>query len=442
MGYKYGQRKKRGFRARALRILTLVVVFVLGAVASAAILLHLNDAYSLTGVDMSKHGELAAKITAEKESTTPQARASNSKKTPGKTKGTSTTADAVAEGVRLADCGTLGPIRAGLADSGVPQLRQLAEYEQVCDGAAVARASFFVGMPADATAANSEAAWVAGVLQEFSRRGIAPLVFLEPVTASGTVNFTDYRNGAYDTALDAYFKALQSNGVTDAMMGTWVPFPEANIPVWKNVNASDFAANVTKTVQIQKKYFPGSRAAILLESKTYPSGTSWEGGKFVSLLPYVQDIPDGLIDSFGLQGFAWPPTSEGDTPILDPKVFLRVDLAAEAARNLGATELWLNTGTFAKSYVVSRTKPFTLSPAERQTVLNGIVNQAKAAKAAGFSTAVHLFAEDKSALSEGIDWSYWPKGQAASSAATGVFKTFVHDLRAIDVPLWLFDSAP
>src|SRR5262249_755166 len=150
-----------------------------------------------------------------------------------------------------------------------------------------------------------------------------------------------------------------------------------------------------------------SKAAVMLESKTYPSATSWSGGKYISLLPYVQSIPKGLIDSFGLQGFAWPPTSPNEAPQLDATQFLRIDLAAQAANSLGVNEIWFNTGVFGTSYVLGKNKPYTLSAQQRQAVLDAIVAQAKTLKGQGFSVKVHMFTKDKSNVGEAIDWSFW-----------------------------------
>jgi hypothetical protein len=364
-----------------------------------------------------------------------------SKKDASKVKGATTTLDGlkVAADVRLSTaCGSSTPKRAGLSSSGISQLKKLAEYEEVCGNAFANRISFFVGMAKDTAGAKEEADWVAGVLKEISSKGLSPIVFMEPAVNGETINFASFKGGTYDAALDAYFAALKANGITDAMMGTWVPFPESNIPVWNNTNPGDFSANVTKTVQAQKKHFPGSKAAVLLQTMTY-ADASWEKGAYVSLKPYVQGIPKGLVDSFGMQGFPWPPTDPTDTAQLDPKKFLRTDFAKEAADVLGAKEVWFNTGTFAKSLLLA--KPYTLTPQQRQAILDSILGQAKVLKGQGFSVAVHMFNEDKSGTDEKIDWSYWAKGKAGESLHTPVFKTFVSDAAGAGIPIWIFDSS-
>lgn len=345
--------------------------------------------------------------------------------------------------LRIRDCGGGGPKRQGLERSTISQLRKTAEYETVCGGQITKRVSFFVPMPMTVAEGKQQGQDVARMLKEFSQYGISPLVFLEPTRAAGgVVDINTYRQGGYDSALDTYFATIKAAGVTDSQMGLWNPLPEWNIPVWGDTNATAFGTLVTRTVKLQKKYFPGSKASILLESKTYPSGSSWQNGKYVSLLPYVRNIPDGLIDSFGLQGFPWGAMSKLDITVLEPAVYLRTDLAVEAATQLGASEIWFNTGTFYTFEKGTGMPRVTLEPKQRQQILDNVLLQAKTVKAAGFKTAVHLFARDKSATEEKIDWSYWKPGQMNDSPATPVLKTFVAESRTAGVPLWLYDNNP
>ena len=152
----------------------------------------------------------------------------------------------------------------------------------------------------------------------------------------------------------------------------------------------------------------------------------------------MQSIPKGLIDSFGLQGFPWTaPANQATNTVYDPKIYLRIDFAAEAARALG--NIWFNTGTFNKMYTQNTAETVNLSPALRQNMLNGVLAQAESLQSQGFNVAIHLFAQDKSATSEATDWSYW-KIQPGEDANTAVFTTFVHDITTAGIPLWLFDS--
>lgn len=343
-------------------------------------------------------------------------------------------------GLRTAACGTVSPRNAKLIASANPQLHKLAEYEQVCGGAFIDRDSFFIPTPANSSQAQTYAQDVARQLKDYAAAGVKPLVFMEPANDSGNLDLKAYQAGAYDTVLDSYFAAIRAQGVTDATMGLWVLLPEGNTPVWSSVDPNVFSSVVTRTATFQKKHFPASQTAIMLDSQTYPSTTGWDDGAYLSLLPYVQNIPKGLIDSFGLQGFPWAsPANQNQASVYDPGSYLRVDLAAQAARSLGLNSVWLNTGSFHQMYTQDSHQTVTATPLQRQAMLTGTVAQAKALRADGFSVAIHLFAENKSGTSEAVDWSYW-RDPSAADVNTEIFKTFVHDAQTDNIPLWLYDS--
>jgi hypothetical protein len=377
-------------------------------------------------------------------SSNPKGKSTDGKKPPATAKGAIVTASTQASvnsaGLRLASCAGFSPKTPGLAEAPSSQLRKLAQYQQVCGGQLAGRSSFFVPTPTTVAEAQSYANDIVATLQTYARYGVAPLVFMEPTSAAGPqLDLTQYRNGAYDAALDAYFADIKAAGITDSTMGMWVMLPEANLPEWTSVDPATFAANVTKVAQFQKKYFPASQTAIMLDSKTYPLASSWSDGAYTSLVPYVQSIPKGLIDSFGLQGFPWSPPANAPGPSLDdPKVYLRTDLAAEAARSLGVTNIWLNTGTFSRQHTTTAAETVTMDPAGRQRLLDGALAGAKSLQSQGFTVSMHLFAQDKTTTGEAIDWSYWKT--PGDSANTDVFTTFVHDLTAANMPLWIFDT--
>jgi hypothetical protein len=339
------------------------------------------------------------------------------------------------------NCTTSIGMRINLSSSSSFHLQKLAEYEQVCNSGIVDRISFFTSIPTTIQQANEYAADVAAQLREFSSYGVSPLVFLEPTTESGLIDMSSYRTGAYDAAINAYFAALKSYQITDEMMGIWIPFPEGNLPVWSSVDPNDFAACVAKTITYQKSYFPFSRAGILLDTLTYPASSSWQGESAVSLAPYVRNIPSGLVDNFGLQGFPWSAAAdEGGYTNGTPRNYLRIDFAAEAANILGVKDIWLNTGSYGVIYANQQSRQITATPEQRLALLNEAMDGANTLKSQGFNISMHLFAENKSNTIEATDWSYWPSGGADASPATYVFKSFVHNLQSSNIPLWLFDS--
>ena len=342
------------------------------------------------------------------------------------------------------DCSNGRPAHPDLATSNEPSLAKLAEYESVCRGNVVDQLMLFAAMPSTPEEAGQLAQHTASQLQAFATANISPLVVFEPSLSDPSVLKT-IQTGAYDDALKAYFAALKNAGITDQQMGTWVLFPEANTPLWDTTSPSLFTQNVTKIAHIQKDVFPGSKASIMLNSRTYPSDdTSWNHGELKDLSPYVASLPKGLIDSFGYQGFPFlsPANSPDHIEQLKTADFLPRRLAISAAKQLGVHDIWFNTGTFARRYTDDPATEVTLSPAQRQTILDDILAEAKATKEAGFSLSVNLFAADKSTDSEHTDWSYWQPGQMASSKGAAMFDTFVRKLRQSSIDFSLYDYKP
>lgn len=375
-----------------------------------------------------------------------QSASSGSSHAPGQSNGRSVVKAGSSGGIvtasttlRKETCRPLGASRASLASANSPELRKLAEYEAVCGGTVASKLSFFVPTPTTVAQAKDYAGEVAVSLKEFAKFNVEPLVIMEPTNNDKNLNLISYRDGAYDSALDTYFSDLKAQGINDTAMGTWVFFPEANLPQWGNLDPVVFTANVTKTVRYQKKYFPGSQATILLDSMTYPKADSWQGGRYASLAPYLKNIPDGLLDSFGLQGFPWSPPAGQAGALFQPSIYLQADLAVEAARILGVKDIWFNTGTFGTAYASRPKDRVDIMALDRQQMLNGTIQLARNLQTKGYSISIHLFAENKSDVSEGIDWSYWSDPRSLDDNAV-VFKTFQHDTRSTGIKLWLFDA--
>lgn len=331
----------------------------------------------------------------------------------------------------------LPPAHSGLSSSSEQQLRKLAEYEASAGGALASGMMYFTRYPDSAQDAKNDAVDMAGTLREFANFGLTPLVILEPTNSSGVLSFSAYHDGAYDSIVDTYFQTLRNLGISDSQLGIWIYFPEANLPEWGPVDIADFATNVTRSANIQKKYFPSSQSSIMLDAKSYPAGTtSWSKGAYTSFTPFISGIPGGLIDTFGLQGFPWlPPANRSDqAPSDNPAVYLNASLASEAAKQLGARDVWLNTGTFSSAYTNNSQQTVHLTPAQRQTMLSGVLNQALSLKADGFSTAVNVFSEDKSNTSMAIDRSY------KSAEDQAVLNNFAKQLYVNSITMWLFDD--
>lgn len=332
------------------------------------------------------------------------------------------------------DCTLTSSQRSSFESSSTPEIRKLSGYESLCGGKFMHGSMLFTSMPASPSDAVEMAKDTAMRLKEFARFGLKPKVILEPLINGQPIDFAAFSRGEHDQSMHSYFDTLASEGITDELLGEVTSFPEPNIPEWGTTEPNLIAACITKAAQLQKAHFPHSLTSVLLDSKSYPSGTSWEGGQYASLAPYVAPIPKGLIDSFGLQGYPWPDPDS----VHDPAVFLSANQALEAARILNVSRIWFNTGTFRRGVAWNNTT-YTLSPSERYTILHNILNEAQKIRADGVEPEIMLFAENKLDTPEQIDWSYDLSDNGGSGHANS-FKNFQHETATLNIPLYIFDT--
>ena len=321
-------------------------------------------------------------------------------------------------------------------------LRQLAVYQEACHSFVTDTLMTFVSMPKTSLEGIANAKQDAKLLKEFAAADVRPLVIAEPSDAQGTtLDFSRFANGSYDAAIDAYFAQLKKEGVTDTMLGIWNPFPEANLPYWKNNKPEYFGPAVTHYLTAAKKYFPNMATSILLNSATYEmTDFNWESGDYNSLLPYVKGIKPGLITYAGIQGFPWISRQGGNGVIFNAAEFLNPPLLTEMADALGTKKIWFNTGTFSTKYTLDPDLIRTIAPSQRKEILLTIESQAQMLKEDGYDIAINLFAQDKSEESEGTNWSYWERNQPFSSRHTPVLTDFIKVTKENKILFWLFDA--
>jgi hypothetical protein len=318
-----------------------------------------------------------------------------------------------------------------------PQLAKLAKYGEAlnCD---FDTNMFFVGMPETREEAEQQATETAGRLQEYAKFNIKPLVIMEP-TYKGGKERTDLRilNNAknseeYHERLDTYFRTLRQAGITDEQMGTWVPFPEPNLPEWKDgVTSPDvFRNNFVPVAQAIKTHFRNAHVSIMLDSATYPDGdVKYAKGTNnpTALLPYVTGIPEQdsspLVDSIGLQGFPWELTDGAAD-------YLPAQSALVCAARLGLKQAWLNTGSFSRRKEGDQT--IAVSPQLRATQLAGALGQAVAIQKAGVAVRVNVFAQND--FPKSPDWSY------STPQDVFVLKEGVKVAKQLGILVSLFDS--
>lgn len=331
-----------------------------------------------------------------------------------------------------------------LTGSTDPQLTKLSEYQVVCESFVAGELMVFTDMPKDDLDAKARATAFAETLKAFRQVGVKPLVMVEPVTDWGLIDFKEFDSGFYDQWLSTYFTTLKSQGITDADMGTWGPFPEANLPYWNNLSATprDFANVVNRYLRIMQETFPKAKGTVLLNSATYETTDfEWQNGEYISLRDYVVGLDKKLVTSFGLQGFPWMPDASQVGPgIFDAGEYLNYHLASEAADILGTKEIWFNTGSFQSKYTLDIEKTVYLSPAKRTDMLNGILDEALKLRDHGYQIRINLFSEDKSRVAEATNWSYWETGRELQSEHMPVFTTFARRLAQEQIKLSIFDK--
>jgi hypothetical protein len=242
--------------------------------------------------------------------------------------------------------------------------------------------------------------------------------------------------------MDDYFKMLKADGVTDAMMGTWVPFPESNVPGWNNVGTEphDFALCVNKYLSLLKQYFPGAKGSILLSATTYePDDINWENGNYISLSPYVDALDRSLVTSVGIEGFPWMSNAQqAKRTIFKASEFLQPDLAIGMAQVLRTRDIWVNTGTFASKYTNDPTKTVYLSITERKALLDDILQTVvnmRDYQENQYRVSINLFSEDKSNTTEATDWSYFQNSESES-----IIKDFLSKADTAGIPVSISDK--
>jgi len=344
---------------------------------------------------------------------------------------TTNTSEAQANGNFFA-CGD-GPSRTEtLSQSEYSSLRKLGEVEASCGTVAAKNLMIFTSMPKDTPSAKKMAGEMKNQLLNFQKNGVKPIVVVEPDSAWGLVDFTEFNTGFWNPWIKAYFDELKALGVTDEMMGTWVPFPEANLPLWNHQNArpSDFSKAVNRYLRTIKIVFPEANGGVLLNSATYETDDfDWSDGYYISLAPFVDGLDGSLVDTFGIQGFPWMPSAgEAGREIFDGREFINNPLAIEAAEKIGTKNIWINTGTFATKYAGASAEQVFMPAQKRQEILNTILGEAVVIKESGYNVTINIFAEDKSSTPEATDWSYWASDYT-NSEHLSVLKSFLNKLR-------------
>lgn len=321
-------------------------------------------------------------------------------------------------------------------------LLRLKDYQSMCGSFVTNKLMVFTTFAENAEVGQKNADIMATKLKAFQKSGVTPLIVAEPYITSEAMSYKTYLSGAYDSGMAAYFQRLKDDGITDAMMGTWVPFPESNVPGWNNADTEphDFALCVNKYLALMKQYFPGAKGTILLNATTYdPTDVNWENGNYISLSPYVDALDRNLVTSVGIEGFPWISNAQQTRhTIFKAAEFLQPDLAIGMAQVLRTRDVWINSGTFDSKYTNDPAKTVHMSVNERKAILDDILQVAvdmRDYQENQYRVSINLFSEDKSKTSEATDWSYF---QNPDSEA--ILKNFLVNAGKSGIPISISDQ--
>jgi hypothetical protein len=341
--------------------------------------------------------------------------------------------------VILQNCTSLQKLE--LTSNDDPELLKLEEYQGLCNSYVTDTLMIFTQFPSNSIEATTLGLEMADKLRLYSTNKVKPIVVVEPYIQSGPMEYYDYIEGYYDIALNDYFNTIKSEGITDEMMGTWVPFPESNTPNWanKDTKPSDFAIVINKYLGLYKSFFPTAKSSILLNATTYdPNDLEWNNGDYLNLNQYLIDVNDDLVDSIGIQGFPWVSNAKAERKqIFDANEFLQPDIAISAAQELRTRNIWFNTGSFGSKYTNDPERTIKINQNDRKAILFGIIDTAMYVKnyqQNEYRVMINLFSEDKSELPEATDWSY---NQDVLSQE--IFKEFINKATFSNIPIGLFD---
>jgi hypothetical protein len=270
-------------------------------------------------------------------------------------------------------------------------------------------------------------------LKEYARYKVTPIMIAEATTTLANFGSKDFFAG-----VDTYFATMKAQGVTDNMLGVWIPFPEANMPMAPTrIEPALFATLTNSYMSILRKYFPNAQTGLLLDSKTYDRGDDeFITGKTVSLSPYLSGITKGSVNVYMMQGFPWLSPSNPARDLIDPNVIFPVTQANEAANILGVNQLWFNTGIMS-----AQTNGRTYSALEQGKFLTNMANHMRNMQTqTGKSILLNQFAENKIG-NEGKNWNLINSGNATEiGQRVAVQKAFITQLYGSNIRYSVHDK--
>ncbi len=325
-----------------------------------------------------------------------------------------------------------------LLTSQLKEIRTLAEIDSVCNSLSVSDLSIRTYIPIDSLSAKNLPISLANTLIEFHKFGINPRVhFTLNQNLSKTQLDTLIKTGNKDI-LTTYFSTLQSLGIDETNIGTWIPYPEPNLPHWANTNiaGSDFSKLITSFDEVFSKSFPNTKYELLFSSSTYDTPTfSWSQGEYVPLDSYLQNLTAEHISSIGISGYPWLPKASQKRPesTLDAQEYITETILDRAYQITGVTSFTIYTGTFASKYT-GDSEDAVIVPADiRYEIIDKTLAVLRKYKSKNYSVSVVLKVGNHSADAEQTDWSYWGSDWTQNQAHKKAFINLMQNLHSLQI---------
>lgn len=264
----------------------------------------------------------------------------------------------------------------------------------------------FLNMPKSEAGVKKLAENMKNIVAEYKRNSITPIFLFEPYDENlQEIHFGDLKKWSHDASIRLLFTLLRDTySIPSEDIWMIVPYPEINTPAYKRLwfQPQDFSGLVNRFFKEIKSVYPSIRSGLLLDSKSYAINENWGDGSFESFLPYIQDIPPGTIDSFGIQGFPWVSNNQ-KIQAYDPKIYLPFGITDEAARKLSVKSVWMNTGVMRKKY---QNNTVIITPETSEKILFDTLAHAKLFQDKGYTLLVNIFAQNKFQHYEATNWSF------------------------------------
>jgi hypothetical protein len=327
-----------------------------------------------------------------------------------------------------------------LLTSTLKEVRNLSAFDQACNSESSKFLVIKTVMPTDDTSAKNLPIQVANTLLELNKYNIKPYVLVNISENTSPEVISELLKNGNQTNLETYFNTLKSLGVTSETIGTWIPYPEANLPTWNNSNLTpeSYTYLVNSFITTINKTYPEAKIEVLLSSATYDTKDfSWAEGEYVPLDKYINALNLEKIDSIGISGYPWvaKATVNESTELLDPYEYLSQNIIENIASARSIKKFTLYTGTFASKYGNTPEETIQIPVEIRKTILDRTINLVKLLKSKNYEITVILKSNNETSGVDKTDWSYWGSDWTSNKGHQATIVAFIKSLNSINVPL-------